>query len=98
MKLKRIFLVKRIKKIFGGNMERDEIFEKLKKLITDVLDIKKEKISFESKFLEDFGADSLDIVEMVMAIEEEFNIEIPDEDVEKVLSVNDVINYIQSAA
>jgi len=79
-------------------MERDEIFEKLKKLITDVLDIKKEKISFESKFLEDFGADSLDIVEMVMAIEEEFNIEIPDEDVEKVLSVNDVINYIQSAA
>lgn len=79
-------------------MERDEIFEKLKKLITDVLDIEKEKISFESKILEDFGADSLDIVEMVMAIEEEFNIEIPDEDVEKVLSVDDVINYIQSAA
>ncbi|MGB3346736.1 MAG: acyl carrier protein [Candidatus Humimicrobiia bacterium] len=79
-------------------MERDEIFEKLKKVITDVLDIEEEKILFESKFLEDFGADSLDIVEMVMAIEEEFNIEIPDEDVEKVLSVNDVINYIQSAA
>lgn len=78
-------------------MERDEIFEKLKKVITDVLDIEEEKISFESNFLEDFGADSLDIVEMVMAIEEEFNIEIPDEDVEKVLSVNDVINYIQSA-
>lgn len=93
-----MFLVKRIKKIFGGNMERDEIFEKLKKVITDVLDIEEEKILFESKFLEDFGADSLDIVEMVMAIEEEFNIEIPDEDVEKVLSVNDVINYIQSAA
>ncbi|GAG60069.1 unnamed protein product [marine sediment metagenome] len=79
-------------------MERDEIFEKLKKVITDILDIEEEKILFESKFLEDFGADSLDIVEMVMAIEEEFNIEIPDEDVEKVLSVNDVINYIQSAA
>ncbi len=78
-------------------MERDEIFEKLKKVITDILDIEEEKISFESKFLEDFGADSLDIVEMVMSIEEEFNIEIPDEDVEKVLSVNDVINYIQSA-
>jgi len=77
-------------------MDKDEIFKKLKKVINDILDIEEDKISLESNFLEDFGADSLDIVEMVMAIEEEFNLEIPDEDVEKVLSVNDVINYIQS--
>jgi acyl carrier protein len=77
-------------------MEKEEIFEKLKEIIIDILDIKEDKITYKSTFLDDFGADSLDIVEIVMAIEEAFNIEIPDEDVEKILSVKDAIEYIQS--
>jgi len=77
-------------------MEKEEIFKKLKEIIIDVLDIKEDKIAHEATFLDDFGADSLDIVEIVMAMEEAFNIEIPDEDVEKISSVKDAVEYIQS--
>lgn len=77
-------------------MEKEEVFEKLKEVIIEILDINKEKITYEAKFIDDFGADSLDIVEIVMAIEEKFGIEIPDEDVEKIEKVNDAIEYIQS--
>jgi len=77
-------------------VEKEEVFEKLKEVIIEILDINKEKITYEAKFIDDFGADSLDIVEIVMAIEEKFGIEIPDEDVEKIEKVNDAIEYIQS--
>ncbi len=77
-------------------MEKEEIFKKLKEIIIDILDIKEDKIAYEATFLDDFGADSLDIVEIVMAMEEAFNIEIPDEDVEKISSVKDAVEYIQS--
>ncbi len=77
-------------------MEKEEIFKKLKEIIIDILDIKEDKIAHEATFLDDFGADSLDIVEIVMAMEEAFNIEIPDEDVEKISSVKDAVEYIQS--
>lgn len=77
-------------------MEKEEIFKKLKEIIIDVLDIKEDNIAYEATFLDDFGADSLDIVEIVMAMEEAFNIEIPDEDVEKISSVKDAVEYIQS--
>lgn len=77
-------------------MEKEEIFKKLKEIIIDILDIKEDKITHEATFLDDLGADSLDIVEIVMAMEEAFNIEIPDEDVEKISSVKDAVEYIQS--
>ncbi|MCK4376690.1 MAG: acyl carrier protein [Actinomycetia bacterium] len=77
-------------------MEKEEIFKKLKEILIDILDIKEDKITYEATFLDDFGADSLDIVEIVMAMEEAFNIEIPDEDVEKISSVKDAAEYIQS--
>jgi len=72
-----------------------EIFEKVKKIIADKLDIEEDKITPESSFLDDLGADSLDIVELIMELEEEFNIEIPDEDAEKIRTVADAVKYIE---
>lgn len=73
----------------------NEIFEKVKKIIADKLDIEEDKITPESSFLDDLGADSLDIVELIMELEEEFNIEIPDEDAEKIRTVADAVKYIE---
>ena len=67
---------------------------KVKDIIVDQLGVDPEKVKLESKFIEDLGADSLDIVELVMAMEEEFDIEIPDEDAEKLKTVNDVQTYL----
>ena len=69
--------------------------ERLYKAVASVLDIDESTITPESKFAEDLGADSLDIVELVMALEEEFDIEIPDADAEKVVTVGDVVDYIK---
>ncbi len=69
---------------------------KVKDIIVDQLGVEPEKVKLESKFIEDLGADSLDIVELVMAMEEEFDIEIPDEDAEKLKTVNDVQTYLVS--
>ncbi len=69
---------------------------KVKDIIVDQLGVDPEKVKLESKFIEDLGADSLDIVELVMAMEEEFDIEIPDEDAEKLKTVNDVQTYLVS--
>jgi acyl carrier protein len=69
---------------------------KVKDIIVDQLSVDPEKVKLESKFIEDLGADSLDIVELVMAMEEEFDIEIPDEDAEKLKTVNDVQTYLVS--
>jgi len=68
--------------------------EKVVKVVIDQLGVKEEEVKMEARFIEDLGADSLDTVELVMALEEEFGIEIPDEDAEKAKTVGDVVNYI----
>lgn len=70
--------------------------EKVKNIIVDQLGVTPEKVKLEAKFIEDLGADSLDIVELVMAMEEEFDLEIPDEEAEKLKTVNDVQSYLIS--
>lgn len=72
------------------------VFEKLRKIVAERLGLEEGEIKKESSFIDDLGADSLDVVEMVMAIEEEFNIEIPDEDAEKIQTVADAVAYIES--
>jgi acyl carrier protein len=69
--------------------------DKVKKIIIDQLGVDEAEVTPEAKFIDDLGADSLDTVELVMALEEEFGIEIPDEDAEKIATVRDAINYIQ---
>ncbi len=69
--------------------------DRIKEIIADQLGVELEKITPEAKFVEDLGADSLDVVELIMAFEEEFGIEIPDEDAEKIQTVGDVINYLK---
>ena len=66
----------------------------IKKIIVDQLGVKEEEVSPESAFVDDLGADSLDTVELVMAFEEEFDLEIPDEEAEKITNVGDAIKYI----
>ncbi len=68
---------------------------KIKKIIVDQLGVSEDELSPEASFVDDLGADSLDTVEMVMAFEEEFSIEIPDEDAEKITLVKDAIEYIE---
>lgn len=70
--------------------------EKVKNIIVEQLGVDLESVTPEASFIDDLGADSLDIVELVMTMEEEFDLEIPDEDAEKIKSVNDVINYIKA--
>ena len=69
---------------------------KVKDIVVEQLGVDPEKVKLEAKFIEDLGADSLDIVELVMAMEEEFDLEIPDEDAEKLKTVNDVQSYLVS--
>ena len=69
--------------------------DKVKKIIIDQLGVDEAEVTPEAKFIDDLGADSLDTVELVMALEEEFGIEIPDEDAEKIATVRDAITYIQ---
>ncbi|MHC1683229.1 MAG: acyl carrier protein [Clostridiaceae bacterium] len=71
------------------------MFQKIKSIIADQLGVDEEEITMESSFIDDLGADSLDIVELIMALESEFDIEFPDEDAEKVVSVADVVDYIK---
>ena len=71
------------------------VAEKVKSIIAEQLGVKQEEIKPESSFVDDLGADSLDTVELVMALEEEFGIEIPDEDAEKMSTVGEAINYIE---
>ena len=76
-------------------MSSDEIFEKVKAIIVEQLQVNEDAVTQEASFIDDLGADSLDLVELIMALEEEFDIEIPDTDAEKVVSVADVVNYIK---
>ena len=81
----------------GGEliMSSEEIFEKIKNIIIEQLQVSETAITEEASFIDDLGADSLDLVELIMALEEEFGIEIPDADAEKVVTVGDVVNYIK---
>lgn len=76
-------------------MSNEEIFEKLKAIVADQLGVSKESIKEETTFIDDLAADSLDIVELIMSIEEEFDIEIPDSDAEKIVKMEDIVNYIK---
>jgi len=72
-----------------------ETFEKVRDIVVEQLGVEADEVQIESTFIDDLGADSLDIVELIMAFEEEFNLEIPDEEAEKIKTVQDVINYIE---
>ncbi|MGI6491621.1 MAG: acyl carrier protein [Peptococcaceae bacterium] len=71
------------------------IIDKIKSIIVEQLGVEEDDVKMEASFVDDLGADSLDIVELVMALEEEFELEIPDEDAEKIRTVGDAVKYIQ---
>ena len=79
-------------------MEEGKIFEAVKKVVVDQLGVSDSEVKRESSFVDDLGADSLDTVELVMALEENFSIEIPDEEAEKIKTVGDTINYVMAHA
>lgn len=74
-----------------------EIFEKVKELIVDQLDVDEELVTMETSIVEDLGADSLDLVDLVMELENEFGTEIPDEEIQNIKTVGDVVSYIEKA-
>jgi acyl carrier protein len=72
------------------------MLEKIKEIVVEQLGVEPEQVVLEANFVEDLGADSLDTVELIMAFEEEFDVEIPDADAEKIKTVKDVVTYIES--
>lgn len=76
-------------------MKMEEVQAKLKEIVMDRLNAEEDQIKPEASFVEDLGADSLDIVELIMGIEEDFDIEIPDEDAEKLTTVEEAMNYVK---
>jgi acyl carrier protein len=79
-------------------MEEQKIFEEVKKVVVEQLGVSDSEVTREASFVDDLGADSLDTVELVMALEEAFSIEIPDEDAEKIKTIGDTVSYIISHA
>lgn len=77
-------------------MSTEEIFDKVKGIIVEQLNSQENAVTMEASFIDDLGADSLDIVELIMALEEEFDMEIPDADAEKIVTVGDVVEYIKN--
>ncbi|MDF2674150.1 MAG: acpP [Clostridiales bacterium] len=71
------------------------IFEKVKEIVSNILGVDADEVTMESSFMDDLGADSLDVVELIMDLQDEFNLEIPDEEAEKIQKVSDVVNYIK---
>jgi acyl carrier protein len=82
--------------VTGGHMANSKTVEALKAIVAESLGISADEIASSASFIDDLGADSLDIVELVMAIEKDFDIEIPDEDAEKIATVQDAIDYVSS--
>ncbi len=76
-------------------MTSEEIFESVKEIIIEQLGVAENAVTMEASFIDDLGADSLDIVELIMALEEKFDTEIPDEDAEKIVTVGEVVDYIK---
>jgi acyl carrier protein len=79
-------------------MDHDELFEKVKGVIVEQLNVDEDDVTEDASFVDDLGADSLDIVELVMTLEETFGFSIPDEDAEAMKSVGDVVSYIEANA
>lgn len=77
-------------------MNPDAIFEKVKEVIIEQLAVEEDSVKLDTSFIDDLGADSLDIVELIMALEEEFDLQIPDSEAEKITSVGDVVEYIKN--
>ncbi len=80
----------------GGERSMAEVFDRVKKVIVDRLEVDESKVTMEASFKDDLEADSLDIVELVMELEDEFDMEISDDDAEKIATVGDAVNYIDS--
>lgn len=76
-------------------MSKTEIFERVRGIVAEQLEVEQNKVTPESKFAEDLGADSLDVVELVMAIEEAFNTEVPDEKAQEMENIQQVVDYIE---
>lgn len=72
------------------------VFDKIREIIVEQLDVEEEKVTAEASITEDLGADSLDVVDLVMSIEESFDIEIPDEEVENIKTVGDIVKFIEA--
>ena len=72
------------------------VFEKIKEILAGQLDVDAEEMALDTKIADDLGADSLDVVELLMAIEDEFDVEIPDDEIEKLKTIGDVVEYIQN--
>ncbi|HPZ81394.1 MAG TPA: acyl carrier protein [Candidatus Atribacteria bacterium] len=73
-----------------------DVFSKVKEIVVDQLGVDEDDVSLDASFIDDLGADSLDIVELIMAFEEEFDIEIPDDDAERITTVGEAVEYIES--
>ncbi|MEF9852591.1 MAG: acyl carrier protein [Hydrogenoanaerobacterium sp.] len=72
------------------------VFEKVREIITEQLDVEEDAVIMDANIIDDLGADSLDVVDLVMSLEEEFDTEIPDEEVENIKTVGDIVKYIES--
>ena len=76
-------------------MAKEEIFEKLKELVVDQLGVEEDEVTMEASMQDDLGADSLDLVDLVMSVEEEFGVKVADEDLENIKAVGDIVDYIE---
>ena len=79
-------------------MAKEEIFDKLKELVVDQLGVEEDEVTMEASMQDDLGADSLDLVDLVMSVEEEFGVKVADEDLENIKTVGDIVNYIDDRA
>mgnify|MGYP004713793169 FL=1 len=79
-------------------MAKEEIFDKLKELVVDQLGVEEDEVTMEASMQDDLGADSLDLVDLVMSVEEEFGVKVADEDLENIKTIGDIVNYIEDRA